>query len=998
MRQGKKGSRIGKAVLAAVLSLAMAIPAVPAAFSAPAEAAASVLYYGDVDKGGAVDANDALAILKHVVKIQPITDETALILADIDKNQKIDASDALEVLKVVVKLSKTEEYKPAATPTPKPTKAPATPTPEPTVKPTLTPSMTKPPVVWTAADEVKGEPVQIADTAGAQYDEASGVYTFLDEKFGMTAINPFAGHSELSEKPAELLQKALDDYKANPGASDKELVWALPGAYIKDAPANYDFQNADRRVTFCYADKVGKTDKDGYTVEQAVDYVIPKYTKGISISFWAKSVDEDGNDTAPAIVFSGESFMTVIRMNGSVQFAHATEAENYLKLNNSSAGKPNEWTYYTVTIANDWITIYINGEEHVYKSLDLSRKNISLFNDGFLTRYNSVGDIYEEDIEKDWRGYYVKSGNWYWNDTIEKWTCHDNYSAFGNSRFRGAGTGGDLLMDLLTAEDCELYIGGGDTPVEPQLTAHRMKYGTQVAGITSYLCELTPEQVAANYAAAKKPADVAIQTPAPTVEPTPEPTKNPQATAEPTPEPTATVDPMLPVEGKAVSIADANTVKQNGKGTFTQDAATGIITFNERQAYANKYYGVVYDNPMAGMERYSKLKVEDALVGQTMFPSDYLDENGKKVDVVGGEHLASQSWRGNYYDVYYGPVTQYGNQDPKTGEYGDETTSKIDIKDTSLQVTTYERPVWDAGMGASYSFWFKPTSDMDMSCAILSMYKAGRYMFYMDAKGTVFYTSLVPKEWFKEEVFVSNNSRTWNSFVATVKPEDTLAKAGQWNYYTVTFANDMITVYINGQEQIYSKMNLNRGDMKYLNAGYLTRYNTIGICMEEPDPVRKYATKMNYVQDAPRTYTDFNPGPGGKKNEDIDSIAIRANGVYDRDCSSTGKPMSGANSGGTLLTTFLSEGGANRIALGGYATFLQDNTSIHKVMVTNPETGLEEEGWDGWNMNTFSGYQFTTEHKIPAGAQAYDLRFYDCELVDTQVKANYEQALKNAPK
>lgn len=66
--------------------------------------------YGDVDKNGKVEAADALMILKHVVKLEIIEDETALILADTVEDDAITASDALWVLKCVVKLVDERTY------------------------------------------------------------------------------------------------------------------------------------------------------------------------------------------------------------------------------------------------------------------------------------------------------------------------------------------------------------------------------------------------------------------------------------------------------------------------------------------------------------------------------------------------------------------------------------------------------------------------------------------------------------------------------------------------------------------------------------------------------------------------------------------------------------------------------------------------------------------------------------------------------------------------
>lgn len=63
---------------------------------------------GDVNMDNNVTAEDALAILKHVVKLEVITDEIPLKLADVNHDSAIGAEDALEALKVVVKLREQE--------------------------------------------------------------------------------------------------------------------------------------------------------------------------------------------------------------------------------------------------------------------------------------------------------------------------------------------------------------------------------------------------------------------------------------------------------------------------------------------------------------------------------------------------------------------------------------------------------------------------------------------------------------------------------------------------------------------------------------------------------------------------------------------------------------------------------------------------------------------------------------------------------------------------
>ncbi len=72
---------------------------------APTETPTPQLYLmGDVNLDDKVTATDALAVLKHVVKLEML-EETATILADMDANDELEATDALEILKVVVKLA-----------------------------------------------------------------------------------------------------------------------------------------------------------------------------------------------------------------------------------------------------------------------------------------------------------------------------------------------------------------------------------------------------------------------------------------------------------------------------------------------------------------------------------------------------------------------------------------------------------------------------------------------------------------------------------------------------------------------------------------------------------------------------------------------------------------------------------------------------------------------------------------------------------------------------
>ncbi len=1005
MRQRKWFGRM----LAVALSAAMAIPAMPFS-AAPAQASeteTTVLYYGDVDMDGTVSAEDALSVLKHVVKLTEITDETSVILADMTKDGALGADDALEILKTVVKINPLIKYEGTATPSEapseKPSEAPSEePTPTPTPIPTL-PAVTQVPVIPDPANVVEGEPLVVIRQNGAHYTSEEDIYTFYQgEEYvtGMQVRNPFAGEYDLAEDPRVLIEESTPE----PG---KDLVWDLAGASYD--PQDVYPSGADLRVAMRYGPELDMVNPEtgipwyeyinpltGLPCDKGVTYTRPEYKEGVSISFWAKSKDEDGNDTAPALLFANDSFMLTVRLNGSAYFKHAVDSTNFLKLGNTEASAYDVWQHYTVTIKNDWITVYVNGQEALYNNLDdLSRKVSGKFNDGFLSRYNPIGDLTWTDIENDWRRYYVEMGAWYFNNEdleVPMWVSHDNFSTFGNARFRGAGGGGELIMDLLTADDTKLYIGGMVTAAAGNETRHNMANGTQVSQLTYFMSELTPEQVAANYDAATKPADIAIPdpTPEPTPTPTPTPTPDPNKTEDPDRTPAPSYDPAKVVDGVEVTVASADDVASNGKGTFSQSG--NVITFNERQASGTirnpKYWGAVYNNPMVGNTNV-KQTVDEALAGQTLFPADErIDEYTLKM--VACDDISIQSWRGNFYDYYLGDLYTYGNfQNPAPNP-----------EDSSQTKTYYDRPVWTKG--ASYSFWFKPTADMTLDEAILTMTMSGNYMFYMDAKGTVFFVSLQAtdaagdqKDWYKgQDMTASNNARPYNSFVAT--GDASKVKVGEWNYYTVTFANDMITVYINGEELIYSKLGLNRGDQKFFNGGYLTRYNTIGLCFAETDPVRQYLTKSGYIQDAPRTSQEEFEELG-----DIsDNLSIRANGVYERYLLPNGKVHAGSNTTGTLLIDFLTMIGTNRLIIGGGDTPLQDANSLEPVFDKEGNPVLDEFGnqtYSGWRLNTFNDVKFSTEHKLPAGAKAADVRFYESELTAEQVLNNYYKACHTMP-
>ncbi len=76
------------------------------------------LCYGDVDQNGTVSTDDALTVLKHVVKLTTIQEGLSYQLADMDGDGELTATDALEILKTVVKLVPERVYEGSATEAP----------------------------------------------------------------------------------------------------------------------------------------------------------------------------------------------------------------------------------------------------------------------------------------------------------------------------------------------------------------------------------------------------------------------------------------------------------------------------------------------------------------------------------------------------------------------------------------------------------------------------------------------------------------------------------------------------------------------------------------------------------------------------------------------------------------------------------------------------------------------------------------------------------------
>ncbi len=93
----------------------------PAGKSARAEEQQSseTYWYGDANADGVLSVDDAIRVLRHLVKLVTIEGELETTLADVDHSGDIQTADAIGILRMLVNLQQREEYqKPENTPTP----------------------------------------------------------------------------------------------------------------------------------------------------------------------------------------------------------------------------------------------------------------------------------------------------------------------------------------------------------------------------------------------------------------------------------------------------------------------------------------------------------------------------------------------------------------------------------------------------------------------------------------------------------------------------------------------------------------------------------------------------------------------------------------------------------------------------------------------------------------------------------------------------------------
>lgn len=946
----------GKRVLASTLALAMVLSTdawagMNGIFASKATSATSQKV-GDVNGDGSANLNDTLIILKHAVGVVTLKGDE-FNAADIDGNGKVDLEDTLYSLKLAVGID-------FDLPSNGPTFTPYVPPEDDLTPATATPKTTFEAVTANALSVVEGKDVSVAEDS-AEYSTAfvenyngnEGMYAFYDneegkEENGIKIENPIAGRRDLFETVASATSLEAEEGKVN--------VWTLTGASLEALPAGSVYpSDADPRVTTQF-----KKDE--------VTYTIPEWSTGLTVSFWAK-VNQTSKNADPLLTFSNDNMILSIRANGSVKLTDSTDSGNTFNMGSSSIeplGTGGEWNYYTITIANDWIGVYVNGQENVYDTTSLMRSKMKTFNGGFMTRINPISVLTQEDIDnatdKEYY-YYTKTDSistlllpragWYKNPETGEYEGFDEFDIFDNSRFRGANGNGTFIMDFLTSKNTMMFLGGMETSGSTNVS-NLFKGGALLSDVKFYDTELTAEQIASNYeyiAKASKPSeDIAYAG------------ENPNSGVVDTP----TETPDAVVTGGAL-IA----LKNKGLGDYaTYDKESNTYTFLKAEerfdddGEALELTGVRLENPFAAVKNgddksYLKETLEEALEGQTIFPYKYPDDyedselagkfvaksqnNDAWTGHGGCDRFAIEVHYGNFYDKYYGDVYKYGNEmTTKTGDLEKGTILTEEEVKTAYkdEVTEYQRPEWSNGV--SLSFWAKP--ELVDDSPLITFYSPDRMLLTVDTMGSVCFMSL-----YDDPINNGGDWKTGKALKANGEPRNTFVtygdssyvKEGEWNYYTVTFANDWIQVYVNGVEMVYKKVNLNRNETKYFNMNYMTRYNPIGIWTNEmvekygdPSGVTKEGTERNYLTKSGYVW-DLSAGLEiAGVNKSADSAALRANNVYEN-------PLAG-HDGSELLMTLMTENKA-RLYIGGISNGLKatEEFTFSTLYVPMEDMGVE---------------------------------------------------------
>lgn len=559
-----------KKLIAGVLAVTMAFSTTVAAEISRAQdeagtAGTTTTYQlGDVTRDGFVKLDDAQLALKAALLLEELDAEEQYLADVTEEYGKVTLADAQLILRKALLLGEIPD-KPDMKPT------------GPAVEPSETPSVTGEPIVPSGEPVMpSGEPVA-SEAPASEAPASEAPASELPDLPVLPTIPPLVMESvappvrTMSPQGPKLPTVPAVDYEVSGVAA---VMLATNGAVEDDGIFTFTNENKQNAMGIAYQwpfsgrtdlvqsvseagvtrEMINKVDADRYSSKgdyiaawnagKLTDYTFPrpKWSTGISISFWSKQKwqysTQSNGDRILVIKSSkycdehsggnydgyggpvnshgqGCDFALVLYSNGSIVLESGDESANGMRTQNYIAGQDDQWTHYTVTIANDWITVYVNGQEMVYQNVDFYKDAASeCFNGGFMTRYNATGMITREMIDNDPRGYYTvkgisKTGPWILptgkDDVPENYETNFETTLIGSGIYSNPDSvmGYKLLMELLTQDKVEIYLGGVESCCVNSKTYGEYEYktptGSQVTGLTYFESELTAGEVAKVY-------------------------------------------------------------------------------------------------------------------------------------------------------------------------------------------------------------------------------------------------------------------------------------------------------------------------------------------------------------------------------------------------------------------------------------------------------------------------------------------------------------------
>lgn len=906
--------------------------------------------YGDVNASEKIDAADALLVLKHAAKIS-LLEDGQLIYADVSGDTNADAVDALLILKYAAKII--DEF-PVESILPTGTPEGVSPTVEPTAEPTATPT-TEPTATPTAEPTPTPTAEPTVQPNAITYDEQLNSYTMhgqcVDEEGNSVNAsyrleNPFA-NADITED----MTKGADGYPDwKKGVTIKYEVFIPEEA--KDAVV-LSFEKTERKVN--KDDILKKRTCDRYSESD------PSYSMGTAEIY--VEILEDGS-TKEYTVLSGygenvrynpeypAEGLYKISDNGSIDVykkgANPDLEESWVSISNIGSGyyeaykatysEGNVNSQMRETDSNSFLTIYASGST-MYCEEDLGAVELNpnhpnygqevryYYDNLFMLTANGAPGVTASKVAGAKNSPTMENyGEWHSvivtikNDFIQFYVDQTKLSLSNYYNFHGYDPIGEVtwMSRKLFNKGYGAAYGPKFSPSAPNALGETImeflsdpETALNIGG-HGFMSNMT------QIATVGTPEGVMV--------------RNLQFFD------FVWEDKDIINDGaKDVAVKKLNNavVDENGIYSFTNPVAEGTYTYSNNGADTSidAYYGIEFENPF----------VNNNVITQSF--ADILPEEKLvfKNTIAGGADTVAMA-DGNYFsDYYYGDL----NKAVKDLTAAEKHPVFATVK------TAFYRPAWTKG--ATVSFWFKPTEEMlNTLDPIYTMFNEGTFVFMLTADGSLSYQDLSAKEWGgnPKAVMSSRNGQSANQF--TVLGNASLVKAGEWNHYTITFANDWIQVYINGQELIYPTVGFTRTYTKDFNGGFMTRYNNIGKIKGDPDSVRLYMTKSGGISTA---------------DLDNDSTCIRANGVYKNGYNAETETSQGIQYR-LLMDALSSEGSV--FYIGGCPTPM-NNTTVNGARHTGNAVK--------------SG--FSTEHSLKEGNEFTGLSFYNYELSAEEVEAIY---------